>query len=210
MYLKLKKKNNNILLYILNIFLYLTVSITNGKTTEYHIYNDNLNELNTINYNQNNDIIIYFPEKDYNLSLIDSFSFNINNNINYNITFAHNIKSKIKTTFNYKNYNYGKIKININLQANTGKKVIIKFVNIRFTNFTTNDPDVFLISSYSDNDNYQLIFENCSFENIPYNVYHSKYNCNKVTQDQPQVIFSGCSFLYVYIIKIFVMYTKYI
>ncbi|ORX79748.1 hypothetical protein BCR32DRAFT_269275 [Anaeromyces robustus] len=172
-------------IYIFYCFIYI-ISYVKAKEYSINITNDDINNLDyIINQKQqtNKDLVLYFNEKEYDFST----SSGLNINIRTNVTFINTKRTKI--TFNFGNKNQNNIRINF-----FEKTGILKIINIKFQNFKPNDPNVYLLKSSASNDNYQLIFEKCAFENISNNIFKSQYRCSKVTQNEPQVIFNNCRF----------------
>ncbi|KAL6599709.1 hypothetical protein U3516DRAFT_643530 [Neocallimastix sp. 'constans'] len=175
----------NYILFV--IILIYSISYVQAKNTVRIKNKDLINIENTVRQYQNQEIIFYFPDKEYDFSVLSSTTLNFI--ISSNITFYN--YNKNKTIFNFKNKEFKGININF---KNNGK---LRFYNILFKNYSTNSKELYLIKSFYNeiNTNYHLVFEDCIFEDISSNLYLSVSRCLKITQNEPHTLFYNCQFI---------------
>ncbi|OUM62399.1 hypothetical protein PIROE2DRAFT_11306 [Piromyces sp. E2] len=85
--------------------------------------------------------------------------------------------------------------INFNIGTGLSEKIFIRFKNIIFKNFPNRQYLLYIFYMTTLTDNYQVIFENCSFYNNG-DVLINSYSCTVATQEEPQYIFNNCHFEY--------------
>jgi len=159
----------------------LVISIKNDDDNFY-----NLN--NVINNNQNGeDLTIKFGDDYYDMTQLTSHKLEFT--IEKNITFIGN--KKRRTVLDYKRDIRGCIQFRFN--NNKGNTVTVE--NIVVKNYNPEgqkNTQAFMI--FSEHDNFQVIFNNCIFQNNDYELFTLNVYCIKQTQDEPQLLFNNCQF----------------
>ncbi|OUM64327.1 hypothetical protein PIROE2DRAFT_8878 [Piromyces sp. E2] len=115
-------------------------------------------------------------------------SHNLEFTIEKNISFIGDEKKK--TVLDYKRDIKSSMHFLFNNKGNT-----IKIENFILKNYNPegqNNTHAFVI--FSESDNYQVIFNNCIFQNNDYELINLNVFCNKQTQYIPQLLFTNCNF----------------
>jgi len=184
------EKIKNFFLYILILVLYINksylydVNIKNDHDTmeNFGVYVNN--EINK--HVDENEIVFHFDKENY---LITS---NENNEFNWVQTLI--FQSTNGTNIDFQNKANNKLVFHINIDINN-KKLIFK--NINFKNFGKYNYGLLHFAFNNNNsNNYQIEFENCSFDNIKSSIIYVSfsYYINQFTK--PQIKFTNCHFRY--------------
>ncbi|KAG4092818.1 hypothetical protein H8356DRAFT_950126 [Neocallimastix lanati (nom. inval.)] len=162
--------------------------------TKEFIVSNNSNDINNIwtiiknNQVENKELIFRFNEDYYDMSLNKEYTNELN--VISNVSFIGNING---TIFDYNRLRKGTIYFILN----EFKRVAIKIENIIFQNFYIGDyyaAGVFLIASYSNHNNFNIIFNNCTFRNNDQLLLSLTMFCDYRTTENPTYIFNNCNF----------------
>jgi len=179
--------------YLYYIYFLLVFKLRAIFTKEFVVSN-NSNDINNIwtiiknNQVENKELIFRFNEDYYDMSLNKEFS--IEFNIISNVSFIGNING---TIFDYNRLRKGTIYFLLNLY----KRITIKIENIIFQNFYIDDyyaNGVFLIKFFSNHNNFNIIFNNCTFRNNEQSLLSLTMYCDYRTSENPTYIFNNCNF----------------
>jgi len=179
--------------YLYYIYFLLVFKLKAIFTKEF-IVNNNFNGINNIwtiiknNQFENEDLMFIFNEDYYDMSLNKEFTNEFN--IISNISFIGKING---TIFDYNRFKKG----TIHFMLNEFKRITIKFENIIFQNFYIEDyysSEVFLIYLKSNHNNFNIIFNNCSFINNDQSLLSLNMECVYRTTENPTYIFNNCNF----------------
>jgi len=136
-----------------------------------------------IRNNLEEDLVLYFVNDYYDLSVVKEFKWDIN--IMHDIYF---IGNKNGTIFDYKKGQKG----NFTLIYSRGKGETVKFENIIFQNYYKSDVNAININASTDMFHFEM--NNCTVRNIEAKFLLVDLICNKQMQIDPQVIIRNSNF----------------
>ncbi|ORX44485.1 hypothetical protein BCR36DRAFT_253022, partial [Piromyces finnis] len=142
------------------------------------------NLLSTDTYN-NKEVEILCEDDFYTIPLGSNLVFDVSSDLIF--------YSKNGTIFDFQNSSKSQISILFRSELSNKKKII--FRNITFQNFIYVDQCLFFFDFSTDNNNFQIEFENCKFDNIQSRIFHFFYTKIKIKNFLPQVIIKNCTFM---------------
>lgn len=190
---KIKKDNLNEKMYmkILIAYFYYLLKCLVINSKEIIINEENIINLkNFLQQQQDNDLILYFVQEYYDMTVISDY--NLDTYVNTNISF---IGNKNGTTFDFKNKYKSAIYFIFNDER---KKYEIKMENIIFDNYEyqggyTNCVRCITLSSKIKD--FSFILNNCTFKNGMTSYISIQYDFNVEGSSEPQVQFNNCTFM---------------
>ncbi|ORX42972.1 hypothetical protein BCR36DRAFT_374163 [Piromyces finnis] len=175
---------NQIILIIFEIFLILKIincrNITITSTNKIYQFIHNI-----LNNDEKENINLLFSEPYYDLSFASVTEFNIN----IDVSFIGNEGNR--TVIEFGEHNAASL---LNFRFISTKNITLKFKNLIIKNYTTRKTySLFNIIKNKEEYNYQLVFENCVFENNE-SILTVNTFCGKEKREK-YVKFNNCEFM---------------
>jgi len=144
--------------------------------------------IDILHYMQNSDELILYFEDDYYDIYEFSVDYDILVTVSSNITIIGNNNG---TVFDFNNERKG-----VFIFSHTEDKVkSVTFENIIFKNARSVDPSIDLVRFVSNTDKLFSTFNNCTFQNIFFNIIAIFSSCTKSNHEEASLLINNCKFM---------------